>query len=183
MKNMKFILLDVIEKFDAYSAHLELYFPYFIEKEAPKTKARSLMEYECEFICALSKDKKFEFILGVKVPISTLCPCSKELVKQGAHNQRGKIQVFIKSHKFFWIEDLVSIVEECASSPLYSLLKREDEQFITQHAYEHPAFVEDVARKVASKLDKEESIYWYSVEIESYESIHNHNAYAFIEKK
>lgn len=183
MKNMKAVLFDIVEKFDANSAHIELEFPYFIEKSAPVSYARSLMQYECKFICLLSKEKKFEFMLCVSVPIATLCPCSKELVEKGAHNQRGKISVFIKSRGFFWIEDLVNIVEKCASSQLYSLLKREDEQFITQHAYDHPAFVEDVARNVASKLDEEKDITWYSVEVESYESIHNHDTYAFIEKK
>ncbi|MBI4721833.1 MAG: GTP cyclohydrolase I FolE2 [Candidatus Stahlbacteria bacterium] len=183
MKNMRFVLLDIIEKFDAYSAHIELQFPYFIEKEAPVSHAHSLMEYECKFICSLSQERKFEFILGVSVPIATLCPCSKALVDKGAHNQRGKISVLIKFQGFFWIEDIVNIVENCASTPLYSLLKREDEQFITQYAYDHPAFVEDVARNVASKLDKEKVISWYAVEVESYESIHNHDAYAFIGKK
>lgn len=183
MKNMKPVLLDIAEKFEAQSAHIELEFPYFIEKEAPVSHARSLMQYECKFICSLGPEKKFRFMLGVTVPIATLCPCSKELVEQGAHNQRGKILVFIRFHGFFWIEDLVKIVEDCASTSLYSLLKREDEQFVTQYAYEHPVFVEDVVRNVANKLDKEKDITWYSVEVESYESIHNHDAYAFIEKK
>ncbi|MDI6839245.1 MAG: GTP cyclohydrolase FolE2 [bacterium] len=183
MKNMKSILNDIREKFNAESSHLEIEFPYFIEKEAPVSHARSLMEYECKFICSLSKQEGFHFTLGVALPIATLCPCSKELVKKGAHNQRGKMKVFIRSHGFFWIEDLVSLVEGCASTSLYSLLKREDERFVTKYAYDHPVFVEDVVRNVAKKLNKEKEIIWYSVEIESYESIHNHDAYAFIEKK
>ena len=183
MKNMRPILEDVRKKFDADSAHLEFGFPYFIEKSAPVSHAKSLMEYGCEFICSLSRQEGFKFTLGVGVPIATLCPCSKELVKKGAHNQRGKIMVRIMSKGFFWIEDLVALVENCASISLYSLLKREDEKYITQYAYEHPVFVEDVVRNVALKLEKEKDITWYSVEVESYESIHNHDAYAFIEKK
>ncbi len=183
MKNMKPLLLDIVEKFDAQYAHIEFEFPYFIEKEAPCSHARSLMQYECKFICSLTEQKKFQFILGAVVPIATLCPCSKELVEYGAHNQRGKILVFIRFHGFFWIEDLVKIVENCASTSLYSLLKREDEQFVTQYAYDHPVFVEDVVRNVANKLNRNKNITWYSVEVESYESIHNHDAYAFIEKK
>ena len=182
MKNMRLVLLDIIEKFDAHSAHIELKFPYFIEKSAPVSHEHSLMEYECQFICSLTQEKKFEFMLGVSVPVATLCPCSKELVKKGAHNQRGKIKVFIKFRGFVWIEDIVKLIEDCASTPLYSLLKREDEQFVTQHAYDNPVFVEDVARNVANKLNNESAIIWYSVEVESYESIHNHDAYAFIEK-
>ena len=183
MKNMKAMLLDITEKFDAESAHIEFEFPYFIEKEAPRSHSRSLMQYECKFMCSLAEQSKFRFTLGVGVPIATLCPCSKELVEKGAHNQRGKILVFIRFHKFFWIEDIVKIVENCASGSLYSLLKREDEQFVTQYAYDHPVFVEDVVRNVANKLNREKNIIWYSVEVESYESIHNHDAYAFIEKK
>ncbi len=183
LKNMKPLLLDIIEKFDAESAHIEFEFPYFIEKEAPCSHSKSLMQYECKFKCSLFGQDKFRFILGIGVPIATLCPCSKELVERGAHNQRGKILVFIKFHNFFWIEDIVKIVENCASTSLYSLLKREDEQFVTQYAYDHPVFVEDVVRNVASKLNKKKDILWYSVEVESYESIHNHDAYAFIEKK
>ncbi len=183
MKNMKAMLLDITERFDAESAHIEFEFPYFIEKEAPRSHARSLMQYECKFMCSLVEQSKFRFTLGVAVPIATLCPCSKELVEKGAHNQRGKILVFIRFHKFFWIEDIVKIVENCASGSLYSLLKREDEQFVTQYAYDHPVFVEDVVRNVANKLNREKNIIWYSVEVESYESIHNHDAYAFVEKK
>lgn len=183
MKNMSPILEDIRRKFDAESAHIEIEFPYFIEKEAPVSHAKSLLEYNCKFICSLSKKDGFRFTLGIAIPVATLCPCSKELTRKGAHNQRGKIKVFIKSHGFFWIEDLVSLVEDCASTALYSLLKREDERFITEYAYKHPVFVEDVVRNVAQKLDKEKDITWYSVETESYESIHNHDAYAFIEKK
>ncbi|MCK4353382.1 GTP cyclohydrolase I FolE2 [candidate division WOR-3 bacterium] len=183
MKNMKAILKETMKKFDAQSAHMEIEFPYFIEKEAPVSKVKSLMEYECKFTSSLSKQDGFHFKLGVAVPIATLCPCSKELVKKGAHNQRGKIIVFIRFHGFFWIEDLVALIEKCASSSLYTLLKREDEKYVTQYAYNHPVFVEDVVRNVAEKLNREKDVIWYSVETESYESIHNHDAYAFIEKK
>ncbi|MDD2889377.1 MAG: GTP cyclohydrolase FolE2 [bacterium] len=183
IKNMKPMLESIRKKFNADSAHIELLFPYFIEKTAPCSKAKSLMEYECEVICSLSEKEGFNFTLGVKIPIATLCPCSKELVKKGAHNQRGKIIIFVKSKTFFWLEDIVRIAENCASTSLYSILKREDEQFVTKWAYDHPVFVEDAVRNVAQKLDKLSNINWYSVEVESYESIHNHDAYAFIEKK
>lgn len=183
VKNISNILKEVRDRFNAASAHLEIQFPYFIEKTAPVSKAKSLMKYLCEFNSSITAKEGFSFILGVSVPVATLCPCSKEISKKGAHNQRGMIKVFVRSHKFLWIEDLVELVENCASTSLYSLLKREDEKFVTEHAYENPVFVEDVVRNVAQKLNNEKNITWYSVEVESYESIHNHDAYAMIESR
>jgi len=182
LKHMKPLLKHIKKSLSAFSAHIEIDFPYFIQKTAPKSGAQSLMKYNCKFICSINQRDEFEFVLGVNVPITTLCPCSKELVEKGAHNQRTEVRVEIKSYHFFWIEDLVKIVEECASARIYTLLKREDEAFITQQAYSHPMFVEDVVREVAVKLENEEDVYWYAVEVESYESIHNHNAYASIRK-
>ncbi|MFX0138910.1 MAG: GTP cyclohydrolase FolE2 [Candidatus Hodarchaeota archaeon] len=173
MKEMKKVL-------NAESANLELEFPYFIEKEAPISHAKSLMEYNCKFIGSLNE--KMKIILGVSVPIITLCPCSKEISQYGAHNQRGEIAVMLRFKGFLWIEDVIELVEDCASEKIYSLLKREDEKFITERAYENPTFVEDVVRNVAQKFNDNENIIWYNIEVISYESIHNHNAYACIVK-
>jgi GTP cyclohydrolase FolE2 len=126
-------------------------------------------------------DDESVIIIGVKVPINTLCPCSKEISKYGAHNQRGIVSVSLEFDKLIWFEDIIADVESCASSPIYSLLKREDERFLTEHAYENPMFVEDVARCVAGILKKNKNIKWFRVEAENFESIHNHNAYAMIE--
>jgi GTP cyclohydrolase I len=166
---------------NAESAHVEMEFPYFIEKKAPVSGAIGLMEYRCTFIGDLTD--KVRLMLGVAVPITTLCPCSKEMAQKSAHNQRGEIRVNVRFKGFFWIEDLIELIENCASSPIYSLLKREDEKYVTEHAYENPVFVEDVVRNVALKLDANSDITWYRVETESYESIHNHDAYAALEKK
>lgn len=178
--NIGQILKTMKQELNAESAHIEMEFPYFIEKKAPVSGALGLMEYQCRFIGDLTD--KVKLILGVTVPIITLCPCSKEMSEKSAHNQRGKIRIEIKFKGFFWIEDLIELIENCASGPIYSLLKREDEKFITEHAYENPVFVEDVVRNVAVKLDAHPDITWYRVETESYESIHNHDAYASLEK-
>lgn len=180
IRNMGAILREMKASLNAESAHLEIEFPYFIEKEAPVSKQKSIMEYKCKFIGSL--EDKIQLFLGVSVPVTTLCPCSKEMAKKGAHNQRAEIRVLVRFKGFLWIEDLIELVEGCASSPVYSLLKREDERFVTEKAYDNPTFVEDVVRNVAERLNRHEKVLWYSVEVESYESIHNHDAYAFIEK-
>lgn len=173
MKEMKKVL-------NAESAHLELEFPYFIEKEAPVSGAKSLMEYQCKIMGSLND--KITMTLGVSVPVITLCPCSKEISDYGAHNQRGEISVLLRFKGFLWIEDVIEMVENCGSGKIYSLLKREDEKYITERTYENPNFVEDVVRNVAEKLNKNENITWYQVDVVSYESIHNHDAYASIVK-
>ncbi|MEO0108796.1 MAG: GTP cyclohydrolase FolE2 [candidate division WOR-3 bacterium] len=179
--NIGTILKAVKAELDAESAHLEMDFPYFIEKQAPVTGETGLMEYRCQFIGTL--DSHVRILLGVTVPITTLCPCSKELARVSAHNQRGEIRVLVRFKGFLWLEDVIALVEPCGSSPVYSLLKREDEKFVTEQAYEHPVFVEDVARDCAQRLDGHPNITWFSVEVVSHESIHNHDAYAYIEKK
>lgn len=179
--NVGRILREMKQALNAESSHLEMEFPYFIRKEAPVSRAPSLMEYRCRFIGSL--DDRVKLYLGVSVPITTLCPCSKEISGYGAHNQRAEIRVLVRFRGFLWIEDLIEMVEGCGSSPVYALLKREDERFVTELAYQHPTFVEDVVRNVAQRLNQDERITWYGVEVESYESIHNHNAYAYIEKK
>ncbi|HDD43304.1 MAG TPA: GTP cyclohydrolase I FolE2, partial [Candidatus Desulfofervidus auxilii] len=121
-------------------------------------------------------------IAGIEVPVMTLCPCSKLISKYSAHNQRGKVTIKVRFKKFIWLEELIEIAETSASSPLYSLLKRPDEKFVTEFAYENPKFVEDVVREVAKKLLEHSEVTWFSVEAENFESIHAHNVYAFIEK-
>ena len=178
LDKMETILQKMKEKLGASSAHLEIEFPYFIEKRAPVSGAKSLMEYTCEFRASLAED--FDFILGVKVPVTSLCPCSKELSSFGAHNQRSIMTVQVRYREFLWIEDLVEVIESCGSSPVYSLLKREDEKFVTERAYENPRFVEDMVREATLKLTAMETIIWFSVEAENFESIHKHSAYAVV---
>jgi len=175
------ILQKMKEKLHAEEAHMEVSFPYFIEKSAPVSKAKSLMEYRCKYIGTLS-DRE-DFILSVAVPVTTLCPCSKELADRGAHNQRSIVRIKIRYTGFVWIEELIELAESSASSPVYSLLKRKDEKIVTEHAYDNPKFVEDVVRELAQKLNSDPRIIWYNVESENFESIHNHNAYASIERR
>jgi GTP cyclohydrolase I len=122
-----------------------------------------------------------DFVLGIKVPLTSLCPCSRELSRFGAHNQRSIMTVRVRYRDFIWIEDLVELIEQCGSSPLYSLLKRADEKFVTEQAYENPRFVEDMVREAHSRLAALDNITWFSVEAENFESIHNHSAYAAVE--
>jgi len=180
IKNLYTILNEMKKKLSAQSAHIEIEFPYFIEKIAPVSKAKSLMEYTCKLWGSLNDE--VDICLGVEVPVTTLCPCSKEMSKKGAHNQRGIVSVKVRFKKFFWIEDVIKIAEKSASSEVYSLLKRPDEKHVTEKAYENPMFVEDVVRSVAQKLEKNPNIIWFSVESENIESIHNHSAYALVEK-
>ncbi|MCX7857991.1 MAG: GTP cyclohydrolase FolE2 [Deltaproteobacteria bacterium] len=183
MKNLPGILLEMKKRLSAERAHIEIRFPYFIKKEAPVSKAPGYLEYECGFIGSMNeRDEMKEFIVSVAVPVNTLCPCSKEISNYGAHNQRGVVRVSVRFKRFFWIEDLISTIEECASSDIYSVLKREDEKYVTEKAYENPKFVEDVVRDIAIALSKDKNFTWFSIEAENLESIHNHNAYAFIER-
>jgi len=179
LDKMETTLQNIKEKLGASSAHLEMEFPYFIEKRAPVSGAVSLMEYTCRFLASLSTD--FDFILEIRVPVTSLCPCSKDLSRFGAHNQRGIIAVQVRYREFVWIEDLVVAIEECGSSPVYSLLKREDEKFVTEQAFENPRFVEDMVREAALRLLKMDNVTWFAVSAENFESIHNHSAYAAIE--
>jgi GTP cyclohydrolase IB len=181
IKNFEHILNEIKRSLEAESAHMEIEFPYFIEKQAPVTGAVGLMEYTCSLMGMVGA--KREFKVGVKVPIQTLCPCSKEISDFGAHNQRGIVTAVVRYEKFFWMEDLIQLIEDCGSSPVYPVLKRPDEKFVTEHAYQNPKFVEDVVRQVASILSLREEFSWFSVEAENYESIHNHSAYAYIESE
>jgi GTP cyclohydrolase IB len=176
------ILEKIRRKLHAESAHIEIEFPYFIEKAAPRSGARSLMEYKCRFLGTCS-DKGMDFIVGMEVPVTTVCPCSREISRAGAHNQRSIVTVMVRFNKFFWIEDVIKMIEESASGEVYSLLKRVDEKFVTERGYENPMFVEDVVRNVAVRLAADANFTWYKVEAENFESIHNHSAYACVEKE
>lgn len=180
IKTFSRILNEVKQKLHAKTAHLEVEFPYFIEKKAPVSGARGLMEYVCRF-CGSSNEKE-DFYLGVRVPLMTVCPCSKEISDFGAHNQRSVVTVHVRFRRFIWIEDIIRTIEESASSDVFSILKRPDEKLVTERAYQNPMFVEDVVREVASKLSRDSNITWFTVESENFESIHNHNAYAYIER-
>ena len=182
IRNMDKILAEVARVLEASSAHMEVAFTYFIEKEAPVSKMHSHMDYRCRFIGEYEPEINYDFILEVTVPVTTLCPCSKEISDSGAHNQRSEVTVQVRFNDFYWIEELVEIVEQSASSPVYALLKRVDEKHVTEKAYENPRFVEDIVRIISKKLLADDRIDWFLVKSVNHESIHNHNAYAVIER-
>ncbi|MCS7202300.1 MAG: GTP cyclohydrolase FolE2 [Dictyoglomus sp.] len=174
------ILKKVKNKLKADNSHIKIIFPYFIYKKTPVSHIIVPNRIECVIEAELYK--KLDMIVGIKVPIHTLCPCSKEISNFGAHNQRAIAEIYIRSKKMIWFEDLVSIAENSASAPIYSLLKRGDEKYITEYAFQNPKFVEDVVRDVVSELEKNNKITWYKVEVTSFESIHSHEAFASVEK-
>ncbi len=174
------ILRKMKDNLHAEEAHMLVTFPYFIKKPAPVSGARSLMEYRCTLSGTLVESE--DFILAVEVPVTSLCPCSKELADRGAHNQRSIVTIQVRYTGFIWIEELIDLAENAASSPVYALLKRKDEKAVTERAYDNPVFVEDIVRDIASKLNADPRITWYSVASENFESIHNHSAYAAIER-
>jgi len=181
VENITEILHAMQEKLKAATAHLEMEFPFFLVKKAPVSRRESVMDYTARFD-ATACGREIDFVLSVRAAVTTLCPCSKAISRHGAHNQRGIVTVRIRSRRAIWIEDLIAIMESSASSELYSLLKRQDEKAVTERAYENPVFVEDLVRNVALKLNARPEVAWYKVEAENHESIHNHNAYACIEK-
>lgn len=182
--DIKKMLCDIRQRLNAENAYVKFDFKYFIKKTAPKSGLEALMCYDCYFEGILNGED-YRFYLGAKVPITTLCPCSKEISDYGAHNQRAvvKVKISYPENKHIWLEDLIKTVEESGSSEVYSLLKREDEKAVTEHAYENPKFVEDVLRDVVLKLEADEIINSFEVEIEAQESIHNHNAWAYQKKE
>ncbi|HEU4435878.1 MAG TPA: GTP cyclohydrolase FolE2 [candidate division Zixibacteria bacterium] len=180
VSNLASILEDIKEAFGSRDAYLELAFPYFIEKQAPVTGERGLLEYRAFFAAYLSES--YRGTVGVSVPVTTLCPCSKEISAAGAHNQRSLVGLWVEASRFVWFEELIALVEEKASSELFSLLKREDEKFVTEKAYANPRFVEDLVREITLELEGDEEVSGFRVEVESLESIHNHNAYALVER-
>jgi GTP cyclohydrolase IB len=178
------LLEEIRVALNAESASIVMSFPFFIEKKAPVTGTPSLMEYNCTFTGSINGGgKKEDFILSVLVPITTLCPCSKEISSVGAHNQRAEVSLNVKFRKFIWMEDLITMVEQSASCPVYALLKRPDEKFVTEQAYNNPMFVEDVVRKVAVAALAHPDISWFSAGVESFESIHKHSAYAYVDSE
>jgi GTP cyclohydrolase I len=181
VENITDILHAMQKKLNADTAHLEMEFPFFLMKKAPVTGMEGMMDYTARFD-ATATNGDIDFVLTVVVGVTTLCPCSKAISEFGAHNQRGSVTVQVRSRRAIWIEDLIAMVEKAASSELYSLLKRQDEKAVTERAYENPVFVEDLVRNVVLRLNAHPDVTWYKVEAENFESIHNHNAYACIEK-
>jgi len=179
--SFKAMLKEMVERLEAEEGRIEMVFPYFIEKKAPVSGVKSLMDYEVTFVGEIKKGKEC-FAMKVLVPVTSLCPCSKKISDYGAHNQRSHVTVTAKTSDFVWIEEIVDLVEKQASSELYGLLKRPDEKHVTERAYDNPKFVEDMVRDVAAILNLDERITSYVVESENFESIHNHSAYALIEK-
>jgi GTP cyclohydrolase I len=171
---------DIKRQLEAEQAHLELSFPYFIDKPAPVTGNVGKLDVEVTF--EATSDEADDFVMGVKVPATSLCPCSKEISAYGAHNQRCMMvaRVRFAEGQSLWIEDLVELLEQGASTQVFAVLKRPDEKWVTEAAYDNPKFVEDIVRDLASRLEAERRIAWYEVNSENFESIHNHNAYAQI---
>ncbi len=191
MKRFLAMLEEMTVKLDAEEAFGTMRFPFFMEKMAPVSGQPGMMCYQCTYEGHVWKqteqqEAKRIFTVSIEIPVTTLCPCSKAISEYGAHNQRGVVKVQLEARHMFWIEDIILLVEQCASSGVYSVLKREDEKFVTEHAYDNPRFVEDVVREVYQALrgvtsDDGPVFSWFSVEAENFESIHNHSAYAYTE--
>lgn len=188
MRTIPDVLNELKKDLDAKSAHLEVSFPYVIEKSAPVSGEKGLMDYDCSFTAESNGDTE-DFILSISVPVTSLCPCSKAISDYGAHNQRGIVQIDIRTVKkpdgqneLIWIEELIEIAEKSASAPVYPLLKREDERHVTMQAYDNPVFVEDIVRNVALALNTDKRVSWYRIRVMNQESIHNHSAFAVIER-
>lgn len=175
------MLRDMVKRLEAEAGHIEMNFPYFINKAAPISGVKSLMDYDVTFIGEI-KDHKEIFTMKVVVPVTSLCPCSKKISDYGAHNQRSHVTITAQTNAFVWIEELVRVAEDHASCELFGLLKRPDEKFVTERAYDNPKFVEDMVRDIAAQLNSDPRIERYVVESENFESIHNHSAYALIER-
>ncbi len=175
------MLRDMVKRLEAEFGHIEMTFPYFINKAAPVSGVKSLLDYEVTFVGEVRKGE-YTFSMKVVVPVTSLCPCSKKISDYGAHNQRSHVTITARTSEHVWIEEIVRMAEEQASCELYGLLKRPDEKYVTERAYDNPKFVEDLVRDVATVLNKDKRIEGYVVESENFESIHNHSAYALIEK-
>ncbi len=180
VESFKRMITEMTERLDAKSGHIEMNFPYFVNKAAPVTGVESLMDYDVSFIGKLN-EKQSSVLVKVVVPVTSLCPCSKSISDYGAHNQRSHITICVQTTGFIWVEELIETVEKVSSCELYGLLKRPDEKYVTERAYDNPKFVEDIVRDVAVQFNLDERISSYVVESENFESIHNHSAYARIE--
>jgi len=184
VQSMPKLLAELQTRLKATNVRVEMAFPIFLERVAPITKAKALLDFDCHLIGQM-RGSEMSLVLEVKVPVTSLCPCSKQISNYGAHNQRGIVSITVRPamgkdgnlHQI-WLEDLIDVAEACGSSPVYPLLKREDEKFVTEYAYENPAFVEDMARDASVRLQSDPRIAAYSVQVENFESIHNHSAYA-----
>jgi GTP cyclohydrolase I len=181
VENFPTMLKEMVARLEAETGHIEMNFPYFINKTAPVSGVKSLMDYDITFIGDI-RQGKIDMSLKVVTPVTSLCPCSKKISERGAHNQRSHVTITVRANAFMWIEEIIAIAEAEASSELYGLLKRTDEKFVTERAYDNPRFVEDLVRDVAARLNAEPRIDVYVVESENFESIHNHSAYALIER-
>jgi GTP cyclohydrolase I len=181
VKSFREMLSEMTERLQAESGYIEMDFPYFVNKAAPISKVKSLMDYQVSFIGEITGDKTM-MTVRVVVPVTSLCPCSKNISDYGAHNQRSHVTVTVRVDSFVWIEDLIDVVEQEASCEIYGLLKRPDEKYVTEKAYDNPKFVEDIVRDIAARLNEDTRINAYTIESENFESIHNHSAYALISK-
>lgn len=181
VESFESILREMVEKLEARSGYIEMSFPYFVNKKAPISAVQSLLDYDVMFIGEIVEGE-YRFTMKVLVPVTSLCPCSKKISERGAHNQRSHVTLTVRTKKVVWIEELVRVAEEQASCELFGLLKRPDEKFVTERAYDNPKFVEDMVRDVAAALNADERIEAFVVESENFESIHNHSAYALIER-
>jgi GTP cyclohydrolase I len=180
VKSFKEMLAEMTQRLEAQTGHIEMSFPYFVNKKAPVSGVQSLMDYDVTFLGEI-KGNQNNTLLKVVVPVTSLCPCSKKISEYGAHNQRSHVTITVRTNQFVWIEEIIDIVEHMASCELYGLLKRPDEKHVTERAYDNPKFVEDMVRDIAVKLNADKRIDGYIVESENFESIHNHSAYAMIE--
>ncbi|KQC10484.1 MAG: GTP cyclohydrolase [Candidatus Cloacimonas sp. SDB] len=180
IKNLKTFLQEIKKALKADTAYTTIKFPYFIKKKAPVSKIESLLSYNCFFEASLKQD--YQLAIGVEVPVTSLCPCSKEISEFGAHNQRSLVTLQATLKEFVWLEELIELVEGSASCEIYPLLKRVDEKYVTEKAYQNPVFVEDIVRELTLKIDQDSRISSYKIESENFESIHNHNAYAALSR-
>jgi GTP cyclohydrolase IB len=174
--NLENLLRDIKQSLKADASYIEMTFLYFIKKQAPVSGIASYLNYECSFRASL--DEAYDFWIGIKVPVTTLCPCSKEISDYGAHNQRSVVSLSVQYLEFIWLEELIDLVEQTCSCDIFPLLKRVDEKFVTEKAYDHPMFVEDIIRGLTVKLLRDKRITHFELEAENFESIHNHSAYA-----
>lgn len=172
---------QMVERLDAENGHIEMSFPFFVEKSAPISGVKGLLDYHATLIGEIKDGVESQF-MRLLIPVTTLCPCSKKISERGAHNQRGHVTVTVKAKEFIWMEELIELVEGQASCDLYGVLKRPDEKYVTERAYDNPKFVEDLVRDVAAILGADSRVEGYSVEVENFESIHNHSAYAYVER-
>ncbi len=182
MENIPKIIDQMQETLESERAMIDIQFPYFIEKKSPVTASLSLFPVDILFSGFGCNGNTNNFILGIKVPVTTLCPCSKEISEDGAHNQRSFVTVYTSFKKFIWIEEIVSVIEQSASCEIYPLLKRSDEKYVTEKAYATPQFAEDIVRNITERLQQDNRLHWYMIETLHLESIHVHNAYARIER-